>query len=159
MGLLDSVWSMIIPALVSTYFLFIMKAFFSQIPQSIEEAAIIDGCNPVTLLYKIILPLSLPSIATIGLFYAIWHWNQWFDAAIFINSQDKLPLQNLMRGILLQSSAMDLNSNLYENVANQPPVESLKCAMIVVSTLPVLCIYPFIQKYFVKGFLVGSVKE
>lgn len=154
-GLIDSVWSLVFPWLINTQYVFIMMAFFQQIPESLEEAAVIDGCSHLTIFARIILPLSLASIATIGLFYAVWQWNSWYDAAMFINSSVKYPVQNLLRTILV-SSTMD--SVLTENNTNPPPSESIKGAIIVITSLPILCVYPFVQKYFVKGFMVGSVK-
>ncbi len=154
-GLIDSVWSLVFPWLINTQYVFIMMAFFQQIPESLEEAAVIDGCSHLTIFIKIILPLSLASIATIGLFYAVWQWNSWYDAAMFINDSEKFPVQNLLRTILV-SSTMD--SVLTENNTNPPPSESIKGAIIVITSLPILCVYPFVQKYFVKGFMVGSVK-
>ncbi|MBF9017627.1 MULTISPECIES: carbohydrate ABC transporter permease [unclassified Oceanispirochaeta] len=154
-GLVDSLWSLVFPWLINTQYVFIMMAFFQQIPESLEEAAIIDGCSHLTIFIRIILPLSLASIATIGLFYAVWQWNSWYDAAMFINDSAKYPVQNLLRTILV-SSTMD--SVLTENNTNPPPSESIKGAIIVITSLPILCIYPFVQKYFVKGFMVGSVK-
>ncbi|WP_053986172.1 carbohydrate ABC transporter permease [Niameybacter massiliensis] len=156
MGMMDTLWAMIIPFTINSVYLFIMKAFFQQLPESIEEAATIDGCNQFQLFSKIILPLSVPSIATVGMMYAVWHWNEWFNASIFINTPSKLPVQNIMRGIMIQASASDLN---IAEVAMSAPTESIKCAVIVISTIPILCIYPFVQKYFAKGFLVGGVKE
>lgn len=155
-GMMDSIWALIIPFTINSVYLFIMKAFFQQLPESLEEAATIDGCNHFQLFSKIVLPLSIPSMATVGMMYAVWHWNEWFNASIFINNPAKLPVQNIMRGIMVQASASDLNIS---EVAISAPTESIKCAVIVVSTLPILCIYPFVQKYFVKGFLVGGVKE
>lgn len=154
-GLVDSLWSLVFPWLINTQYIFIMIAFFQQIPDSLEEAAIIDGCSHLTIFLRIILPLSLASIATIGLFYAVWQWNSWYDAAMFINDSKKFPVQNLLRTILV-SSTMD--SVLTENNTNPPPSESIKGAIIVITSLPILCVYPFVQKYFVKGFMVGSVK-
>lgn len=154
-GLIDSIWALVIPWLINTQYVFIMMAFFQQIPETLEEAAIIDGCNHLTIFTKIILPLSLAAIATIGLFYAVWQWNSWYDAAMFINNSSKYPVQNLLRTILI-SSTMD--SVLTENSTNPPPSESIKGAIIVITSVPILCIYPFVQKYFVKGIIIGSVK-
>ena len=119
-----------------------------------------DSCCDMTAalaeeLELIVLPLSLPSIATVGMMYAVWHWNEWFYSSLFIVDNAKLPLQNIMRGIILNASGSDLALPL----ANMPPAETVKCAVIIVSVVPILCIYPFVQKYFAKGFLVGSVKE
>lgn len=115
----------------------------------------IDGCNQFQLFRRIVLPLSLPSIATVGMMYAVWHWNEWFYSSLFIVDNAKLPLQNIMRGSASTRAVPDLALPL----ANMPPAETVKCAVIIVSVVPILCIYPFVQKYFAKGFLVGGVKE
>jgi len=154
LGLIDSVWSLIWPRLINTQYVFIMMAFFRQIPASLEESARLDGCSTFQIFTRIILPLSLPSLVTIGLFYAVWQWNDWFDAAMFLISQDKLPVQNLLRTILLSSTM----SEVITTGQAPPPGEAIKGAVIVISTLPILLAYPFIQKYFVKGMMIGSVK-
>lgn len=154
LGLIDSIWSLIWPRLINTQYVFIMMAFFRQIPSSLEESARLDGCSVFQTFVRIILPLSLPSLVTIGLFYAVWQWNDWFDAAMFLISQGKLPVQNLMRTILLSSTM----SEVLTVGQTPPPGEAIKGAMIIISTLPILMAYPFIQKYFVKGMMIGSVK-
>ncbi|GAK57589.1 ABC transporter, Permiase [Candidatus Vecturithrix granuli] len=154
LGLIDSFWSLIFPRLVNTQYVFIMMAFFRQIPPSLEESAKIDGANYLQIFFKIILPLSLASFATIGLFYAVWQWNDWFDAAMFIIDAAKLPVQNLMRTVVLSSTMAEVMTP----GQLPPPGEAIKGAMIIISTLPILMIYPFVQKYFVKGFMIGSVK-
>ncbi len=153
-GLSNSIWSLIWPWLINTQYVFIMISFFRQIPDSLEESARIEGCSHFQVYLKIILPLSLPSMATIGLFYAVWHWNSWFDAAMFIHDSSKLPMQNLLRSILLGATSSDMIAT----GESTPPTESLKSAAIIITSLPILVVYPFIQKYFVKGFMVGSVK-
>lgn len=154
LGLIDSTWSLIWPRLVNTQYVFIMMAFFRQIPSSLEESAKLDGCSVLATFFRIVLPLSIASMVTIGLFYAVWQWNDWFDSAIFLISQSKLPVQNLLRTILLSSTM----SEVLTPGVTPPPGEALKGAVIVISTLPILCVYPFIQQYFVKGMMVGSVK-
>ncbi len=154
LGLIDSFWSLIWPRLINTQYVFIMMAFFRQIPESLEESARLDGSSVFQIFFKIILPLSLPSLVTIGLFYAVWQWNDWFDAAMFMISQDKLPVQNLLRTILLSSTM----SEVITTGQSPPPGEAIKGAVIVISTLPIIMAYPFIQKYFVKGMMIGSVK-
>ena len=143
-GLYDNFWSMILPFAINSVYIFIMKAFYQQLPPGLEEAAMIDGCNQFQLFRRIVLPLSLPSIATVGMMYAVWHWNEWFYSSLFIVDNAKLPLQNIMRGIILNASGSDLALPL----ANMPPAETVKCAVIIVSVVPILCIYPFVQKYF-----------
>ena len=133
----------------------IMRNFFMALPESLEEAAIIDGASPLQTLIRIVLPLSTASIATIGLFYAVWHWNEWFYAFLYINDTVKLPLQVVLRNILTAGMIEDTEMIPIDQL---PPAQSLKTAMIVVTVTPVLCVYPFIQRYFVKGVMIGSIK-
>lgn len=155
--LLDSIWSLILPTLLSTYNLMIMRTSFAAIPVSLEESAKLDGANDITVLTRIILPLSKAVIAVMVLFYGVSHWNSWFNAAIFLNDREKYPLQLVLREILISNdtSAMgnDLGASDQEMIA-----ENIKYATIVVSTLPIMCVYPFVQKYFVTGVMIGSVK-
>lgn len=158
LNLVDSIWALIIPSLINTWNLLVMRTFFSQIPESLEESATIDGASPFRILISIILPLSLPSISTIGLFYAVRHWNAWFDAAIYINSSNKRPMQIILREIVLTYSNLDVNNQVLSDSAEVPPAATLKSAAIIVSTIPILLVYPFIQKYFVKGVMIGAIK-
>ncbi len=158
-GLMDSRWSMVLPCMVNTWNLLIMRNFFYAIPKSLEEAAVIDGANDVQILVKVVLPLSKASVATIGLFYAVSHWNSWFDAMLYINKTALLPMQNILRNIITSVSSIgDLGADAYNSLDVLPPSQSVRAATIVVTTLPILVVYPFIQKYFVKGVMVGSVK-
>lgn len=154
-GLIDSLWSLIIPATVSAFNLIIMRSFFQAIPDSLEEAARIDGCSDLGVFLRIVLPLSLASIATIGLFYAVSYWNTYQSAVLYINSPEKWPIQILLRQIVIVASGINADASVVDVV---PPAQSVKMAVIVVATLPMLILYPFIQKYFVKGALIGSVK-
>ena len=147
----NTFWAMVIPFLVSPWNMLIMRNFFMALPESLEEAAIIDGASPLRTLIRIVLPLSTASIATIGLFYAVWHWNECFYAFLYINDTVKLPLQVVLRNILTEDTEMIPIDQL-------PPAQSLKTAMIVVTVTPILCVYPFIQRYFVKGVMIGSIK-
>lgn len=156
LGLKDTLWVLIIPSLVSAWNLFIMRNFFLTLPEELEESAVIDGASPAVNLWKIVVPLSMPAIATIGLFYAVHHWNDWFNASIYINSQSKMPIQVVMRNILLTGLLQD--ETQVDLIRDPPPAATLKSAVVIISTLPILFVYPFIQKYFVKGMLVGSVK-
>lgn len=154
-GLYNSVGALIVPSLVSVWNLLLMRNFFMQIPESLEEAAIIDGASPPVILFRIVLPLSISSLVTIALFYAVWHWNSWFDGLIYISDRRMQPLQMVLRDIIIASST----ETMFEFTSEAPPpLETVKGATIVVSTLPILMVYPFIQKYFIKGVMVGGVK-
>ena len=156
LALRNTVWSMIFPGLISAWNLFIMRNFFMSLPAELSEAAVVDGASPLLILIRIVLPLSMPVIATIGLFYAVYHWNAWFDAAIYIDRSELRPLQIILRG-LLQSTTLEGMEQI-SFVDKAPPAASLRSALIVISTLPMLFVYPFVQRYFVKGILVGGVK-
>jgi putative aldouronate transport system permease protein len=156
-GLLDSLWSVIIPTSISAFYLIILKNFFQQIPDGLEESAKIDGANDMVILLRIVLPLSLPAMATFALFYAVGHWNMYFQAIMYINDSSKWPIQVLLRQIVIlsQSSVGDSSSISDETVL---PPQSIKMAVIVFATVPIMIVYPFLQKHFAKGVLLGSVK-
>ena len=155
----DTYWSVLLPGAISAYNMMIVKNFFQSIPQELEDSAAIDGSTDIGILWRIVLPLSLPILATFGLFYAVGHWNAYFGAMIYMpGARDKWPLQVLLREIIIlsNSSAGDMANMDPEFV--QPPEQSVKMAVIVVSTVPIMCVYPFLQKYFVKGVMVGALK-
>ena len=159
LNLKNTFWAVLLPGAISSYNLMIVKNFFQGIPQELEESAAIDGSTDIGILRKIVLPLSLPVLATFGLFYAVGHWNAYFGAMIYMtNAKEKWPLQVLLREliILANGSAGDITNMDPEFV--QPPEQSVKMAVIVVSTVPIMCVYPFLQKYFVKGVMVGALK-
>ena len=156
LGLRNTLWSMIFPGLISAWNLLIMRNFFMSLPQELFDAAIVDGASPPIILLRIVLPLSMPVIATIGLFYAVYHWNSWFDAAIYIDQTALKPLQIILRGMLETTSLQGMEELAF--IEDPPPAASLRSALIIVSTVPVLFVYPFIQRYFVKGIMIGSVK-
>ncbi|RAU95729.1 carbohydrate ABC transporter permease [Paenibacillus sp. YN15] len=151
-GLLNSVWAMIIPGSVATFYLLIMKTFFENLPESLDEAAKIDGASEIRILWQIVLPLSMPIMATVGLFYAVGHWNEFFNAIIYVSDSSLHPLQVTLRGILKQTELPELD------VEQVLPTQSLQMAAVILSTLPILIVYPFIQKYFTQGAMLGSVK-
>jgi putative aldouronate transport system permease protein len=151
--LTDSIWSMIIPSLINAYWMLLLRNFFMDIPDEIEEAAIVDGASAPVVFFKIVLPLSMPALATIGLFYAVRHWNAWFDATIYLSDAKKYPMQVLLRGILSLVSLEQIGET-----EEPPPAESLKSAMIILTTAPIVLVYPFIQRYFIQGIRVGAVK-
>ena len=159
LNLKNTYWAVLLPGAISAYNMMIVKNFFQGIPQELEESASIDGCTDIGVLWKIVLPLSLPVLATFGLFYAVGHWNAYFSAMIYMTgAKEKWPLQVLLRELIIMSngSAGDMANMDPEFV--QPPEQSVKMAVIVVSTVPIMCVYPFLQKYFVKGVMVGALK-
>jgi len=141
-----------VPTLISGFNLLIVKTFFEQLPEELEDAAVIDGCSDVGMLFRIVLPLSLPVVATVGLFYAVHYWNVYFPGILYITKPELRPLQVALQQLL---SAPDPNQS---DVATVVPQETMKMAAVVFTTLPILIIYPFLQKYFVKGATLGAVK-
>jgi putative aldouronate transport system permease protein len=158
--LINSTWSLILPVLSSGWYVILMKGFFDNIPASLEESARIDGCNDLSVWIKIILPLSLPSMAAFGLFYAVAYWNTFFTALLYINQFEKQPLQVLLQNMLIDASTAAGGSAAQEMMSEQKiPPETLKMAAVVIATTPIVMVYPFLQKHFAKGVMVGSVKE
>lgn len=161
LGLMDSMWALILPSAISTYNLVVMRSFFEGIPIDLEEAAFIDGANEIIIFWKIMLPLSKAALATVGLFYGVYMWNSWFNSMLYLQTADKYPLQFIIRQIIMQNqmaaelAAMGDTSMMTAQTTNSV---SLKYATLFLSILPMLAVYPFIQKYFVKGVMVGSVK-
>ncbi len=159
LNLKNTYWSVLLPGAISAYNMMIVKNFFQGIPQELEESASMDGCTDVGILWKIVLPLSLPVLATFGLFYAVGHWNSYFGAMIYMSgAREKWPLQVLLREIIILSNASAGDMANLDPEFVQPPEQSVKMAVIVVSTVPIMCVYPFLQKYFVKGVMVGALK-
>lgn len=156
LGLLDTYWALILPAAISPFNLMIIKNFFQEIPMELEESARMDGASELTIFSKIMLPLSKPVIATFTLFYAVGIWNDFMSGLLYINDSAKWPIQLLLRQITLSSSALNNEALLDPNYI--PPEQGIKFAVIVVATLPILIFYPFLQKHFAKGMMVGSVK-
>lgn len=159
LGLINSLWALIIPVLTSGWYVLLMKGFFDSIPDSIEEAAIIDGCNDISAWILVILPLSMPSLAAFGLFYAVNYWNTFFNAVLYINDTNKWTLQIVLRNMLIDSSTAIGGAAAYEIAQEQViPPETLKMASVVIATVPILMVYPFLQKHFAKGAMVGAIK-
>lgn len=155
-GLYDTLGALFIPQSVSVFNFIVMRTFFRELPESLQDAARIDGASYMQVLVKIILPLSLPILATMGLFYAVGYWNSYFEALIYIQDVDKYTLQLRLRALLFGS---ELTSNTSDNIAGTLVLpQSLKMAIVAVSTVPILIVYPWLQKYFVKGVMLGSVK-
>ena len=158
MGFIDNLLVLVIPGAINTTNMIIMRTAFYSVPDSLEESARMDGAGHLTVLVKIMIPLILPTFAVVGLYYAVGHWNSWFNASLYIKDRNLYPLQLVLREILIlgETSTMDIDSTMADKAMLS---ETLKYAVIVVSTVPILCVYPFIQKYFVKGVMVGAVKE
>ncbi|MFH5183297.1 carbohydrate ABC transporter permease [Paenibacillus sp. TAB 01] len=159
LGLINSVWSLIIPVLVSGWNAILMKSFFDNIPAELEDAAMIDGCNDIGTFFRIVLPLSAAALAAFGLFYAVGYWNTFFNAVLYINDYTKVPLQIVLRNMLIDSQTSTGGATAVEMISdNQIPTQTIKMAAIVIATLPILLVYPFLQKHFAKGVMLGSVK-
>ncbi|TBL68353.1 carbohydrate ABC transporter permease [Paenibacillus thalictri] len=151
-GLLNTVWAMIIPSAVSTFNLLIMKSFYENMPAELFESARIDGAKEMRILLQIAVPLSLPVILTVGLFYLVMHWNEFFQAIMYVVNQKLYPIQVVVRSILLQSQSAT------EQIENPIPTDATRMASVIVASLPVIVMYPFIQKYFTQGMMIGSIK-
>jgi putative aldouronate transport system permease protein len=154
----DTIWVLIIPSMLSAWNMFLLRNFFASIDESIAESAKIDGANDAYILFRIILPISLPAMATIGLFYALSYWNKWFDAMLYINDKNLYPLQYLIQRIMTNLdyiNAISADVNIPNFI---PPALTVRLATTVVTIGPIVFLYPFLQKYFVKGLMVGAVK-
>jgi putative aldouronate transport system permease protein len=158
-GLLDTVWALILPAAIGPFNLIIFRQFFMDIPHEIQESAIMDGANDLSIFYKIILPLSKPVLAAFSLFYAVGHWNNYFSGILYLNDATKWPIQVILRQIVVQSDAVNaLGAANMAMLENPPPPETIQMAAILVATVPILIVYPFLQKHFAKGVMIGSIK-
>ncbi|WP_028548905.1 carbohydrate ABC transporter permease [Paenibacillus sp. UNC451MF] len=155
LGLMNSLWALIIPSAINTYNLIIMKNFFATLPEGLVDAARIDGCNDMGVLFKIVIPLSMPAISTITLFYAVSRWNEFFNAIFFISDKDLWPLQLFLRSMLFENESSYSGGG--DSVFLLGP--SIKMATVMAATIPVMLVYPFFQKYFVNGVMIGGVKE
>lgn len=156
--LIDSYWALILPVAISPFNLIVMRQFFLALPEELLDAAVIDGANELQIFWHIILPISKPALAAIGLFYAVGHWNNYFSALLYLNDSEKWPIQVVLRQIVIlnqPTAALGQDQQLLEH---QPPPETIQMAAILLSTVPILIVYPFLQRYFAKGVLLGSVK-
>ncbi|HPF87164.1 MAG TPA: carbohydrate ABC transporter permease [Candidatus Limiplasma sp.] len=156
-GLYNSFWAMIIPTALNTYDLIILRTFFMSIPDSLEESALLDGANDLEILFHIFLPLSLPAIAVITLYYAVDYWNSWYPALLYIRDRKLYPLQMFLRELLIQNESVDTQSGK-QLVSEVYTRELVKYCTVIVSTVPIMILYPFLQKYFVKGVMIGALK-
>ena len=156
LNLVDNRLALILPGLISSYNLIIMRNFFMAIPEGLEESAKIDGAGSIRIFFNIVLPISKAVLATVALWVMVGHWNAWFDATIYIRDADKLPLQVVLRRILMEGTQQMMNLNSTDT--NHITPDTLKAATTFVCMLPIMCVYPFVQKYFVKGVIIGSIK-
>lgn len=157
LGLYNTLWALILPGAISVYNCIICRTAIQAVPESLTESAYLDGANDLIIVFRIILPLIMPTIAVLLLYYGVGHWNAWFPASIYLQDNSKLPIQNIMRSILIaNSNLMDASGGAADKVDDY--AETIKYATIILTTVPVLCIYPFLQKYFVKGVMIGAVK-
>lgn len=157
-GLLDSIWALILPGAVPVFNVILLLNFFRGLPKELEEAAFIDGAGVITSLYRIFLPLSKPALATIGLLTVVSHWNAWFDGLIFMNAPAHYPLQSYLQTVIIQQSLEVITTQDLE-ILQQISNRTVKAAQVFVGALPILLAYPFLQRYFMKGIVLGSVKE
>jgi len=160
LGLIDSVWALILPGLITTFTLIIVRNYFMSLPEDIEEAARIDGAGDFTILFRIVVPLSTPILATVALWTIVHHWNAWFDSLIYIRDARKHVLQVVVRRIVLEGTTqvMDITGGGQGSGDAVPNPENIKAATVMITTIPIVLVYPFLQKYFVKGIMVGSLK-
>ena len=157
--MLDTVWALMIPQAINTWNLIVMRTSFQAVPKSLEESAIIDGAGEFVIMTRIILPLSKAILAVMALFYGVGMWNAWFQASMFLRNRELYPLQLFLREVLINSSTDSMMTGSASAASDRAAIsETIKYATIVVSTLPILCAYPFLQKYFVKGVMVGALK-
>jgi putative aldouronate transport system permease protein len=156
--LIDSMWALILPIAIGTWNLMVMRTYFQGLPEETEEAAKIDGCDPPQVLAKIVLPVSKPILATMTLFYAMWHWNSYFSALIYLNDKEKYPLQIFLQQILITGETSFTSTVVGMTDTNLLISDTVKYATIIVAILPVVLVYPFLQKYFIRGILIGAVK-
>lgn len=157
LGMLDSIWSLLLPGAINVYNLIILKSSMASFSKSIEEAATIDGANDIIIFFRLVLPLSLPTIATIGLWVVLANWNSWFDVVMYISSREKNLLPAILQDMITESS-IDASMNSKGANALPPTTDSMKAGATMFTTIPILLVYPFLQKYFTKGVTVGAVK-
>lgn len=159
LGLLDSRWALIVPTMFNSFSMLIMRNFFMSLPQELEESAKIDGANDIRILFSLVMPMSKPILATVTLWTAVAQWNAWFDALIYVSDHKKTVLQLYLRRLIIENQDQEMQSIMLQasNVAQVTP-ESVKAAVLMVATIPIVLLYPFMQKHFVKGILIGSVK-
>jgi putative aldouronate transport system permease protein len=159
LGFINTIWAIILPGAISTYNMIIMRTFFQGIPDSLYESAYLDGANDIRVLFSIVLPLSVPIMATMVIFYSVGHWNSYFDALIYLNDRNKFPMQVILRNMVNSSEyIMSMQQSSTSSEVGISVEMTIKYSIIVVTILPILFVYPFAQKYFIKGVMIGSLK-
>ena len=157
--LLNTIWVLIIPTGATVSYIILLQRFFEDVPSELEESAKLDGCTEVGVLFRIILPLSLPSLATFSLYYAVGRWNAWYDGMLYIKSVTKQPIQTVLRSVIQDANAIQGDNLATDLQADKVYAEGVKMATVFVTMLPIMCLYPFLQKYFVSGLTAGAVKS
>ncbi|WP_442950637.1 carbohydrate ABC transporter permease [Paenibacillus sp. FJAT-27812] len=156
-GLVNTLWALMIPTAISAFNLFVLRSFFTQIPTELVDSSRMDGCSELRILWSIILPLSKPALATVGIFYSVTNWNKYMDALYYINDVKKYPLQVKLRQLLITDDLTDTGNLAFE--AASQSVQGVQMAVILVATIPIIMVYPFLQRYFIKGMMIGSIKS
>jgi len=158
LGMLDTLWAIVIPTAINVFYMMMMRTFFQAIPEALHESAFIDGANDWTVFRKIVIPLSAPLLATMTLFYAVSHWNSYFPALIYLNDNALYPIQIILRNIVIQGDVASQSTETNGVMGTLVVDQNIKYAVVIIAILPILLLYPFLQKYFVKGAMVGSLK-
>ena len=158
LGMIDTLWAVVLPVAILTWYMFIMRTYFRGIPDALRESAFIDGANDVQILFRVILPLSAPVIGALTVFYTVFHWNSFFNALIYLNSAERYPLQILLRNVTIEDQMSGYVADFFDESDFAVAEQTIKYTVIMVSTLPILTIYPFMQKHFTKGVTIGAVK-
>ncbi|NIK78073.1 putative aldouronate transport system permease protein [Paenibacillus castaneae] len=159
LGLINSIWVLILPGLAGTWNIILLINFLRALPRELEEASLVDGAGHFRTLISIYVPLSMPAIATLSLFVAVGHWNSWFDGLIFLSDKAKWPLSTLLQTLIVMPDPTKLQNNMDPRILENFSQQTVKAAQIFIGSLPILAVYPFLQRYFVKGIVIGAVKE
>lgn len=158
LGLVDTVWAIIIPPAINVWYMILMRTFFQNIPEAMHESAYMDGAGEFKVLTRIVLPLSVPILATMTLFYAVWHWNSFFPALIYLSDKSQYPVQIILRNIVISGDMAEQSSMMGGQMGQLVTAQNIKYAVVIVAIAPIVMLYPFLQKYFVQGLMVGSIK-
>lgn len=158
LGMMNTFWAIVLPPAINVWYMVMMRTFFQNIPNELHESAYMDGAHDGTIFFKVVLPLSMPIMATMVLFYAVWHWNSFFPALIYLNEKEWYPLQIILRNIVVQGDMAQQSNSMGGDLGTLVIADNIKYGVVIVAVLPILVVYPFLQKYFVKGAMVGSLK-